>query len=209
MKKWLALALLWGFFAGWYTSFRGPLQPDEIEHYMSVLSQHARSPEGLERWRHFMETDTGDDFAMANFIALRETPEQVEGVAPGESSAEVLGRYTRPFLGAAARSAAHPVLFGWAAAGALDLRGIDRAESWTNAGVIRYRSRRDVMEQAVRAAGQDIHRFKIAAMEKTIAFPIDPWYSAGDPRFLLALILLVTGLALELRSARSNARTAG
>jgi hypothetical protein len=208
MKRWLVLALLWGFFFSWYTSFRGPLQADEIERYMTVLSQNARSPEGLARWRHFMETDTGDDFAMANFIELREEPEQVEGVTPGESSTEVLSRYTKPFLGAAARSAAHPVLFGWAAAGALDHWGIDRAENWTNAGVIRYRSRRDVLEQAVRAVGQDIHRFKIAAMEKTIAFPIDPWFSTGDPRFLLALVLLVIGLALELRSARARAPAA-
>jgi hypothetical protein len=32
-------------------------------------------------------------------------------------------------------------------------------------------------------------------MQKTIAFPIDPWMQAGDPRLLLALILgLIGGL---------------
>ena len=48
-------------------------------------------------------------------------------------------------------------------------------------------SRRDLMEQAIFASTLDIHDYKIAAMEKTIAFPADPWFQLGDPRLLLAL----------------------
>ena len=33
---------------------------------------------------------------------------------------------------------------------------------------------------------QGSHEFKVAAMNKTIAFPIDPWFHLGDPRILLA-----------------------
>lgn len=209
MRTWLVLAVLYGLFFGWYTSFGGPLRPAEIERYVGILQEKGARPERLARWRQFMESDSGDDFAMANFIALRERPTLVEGVSSGESSAEVLERYTRPFLGSGLRSATHPVLFGWAAAEALDLWGIEGAERWSNAGVVRYRSRRDVMEQAIRAVDSDIHRFKIAAMEKTIAFPIDPWISPGDPRLLLALVIAVIGLALQLRRALASARSTG
>ncbi len=209
MRKWIVLAVVYGVFFAWYTPFGGALQPDEIERYVRVLTENGADPVRLARWRRFMESDSGDDFAMANIMELREQPAPVEGAGPGESSDEVMRRYTEPFLGSAFSSAAHPVLFGEAAARALDLWGIDSAHSWTHAGIVRYRSRRDLMEQAIHAQGLDIHRFKIAALEKTIAFPIDPWIHAGDPRMLLALILLVIGLALELRGARAGAQAPG
>jgi len=158
-------------------------------------------PERIALWRGFLESDTGDDFAMLNAIELRETPLAMEGVEPGESSAEVLSRYTTPFMGRAFRSAAHPVFMGSAAHEAVDLWGIEGAERWTTGALVRYRSRRDLMEQAVAVGPSGIHEFKIAAMEKTIAFPVDPWYQLGDPRFVLALLLLVIGLAFHLRSA--------
>jgi len=58
------------------------------------------------------------------------------------------------------------------------------------------------MEQAPSIRPEGIHEFKIAAMSKTIAFPIDPWFHLGDPRFVLALSFGVIGLAWHLRSAK-------
>jgi len=52
------------------------------------------------------------------------------------------------------------------------------------------------MEIAGNAEFQGSHEFKITAMAKTVAFPLDPWVSLGDPRLLLALILAVIGLGL-------------
>jgi hypothetical protein len=45
------------------------------------------------------------------------------------------------------------------------------------------------------------HEFKVAAMRKTIAFPIDPWFQLGDPRVVLALLLGLIGCALSWREA--------
>lgn len=42
---------------------------------------------------------------------------------------------------------------------------------------------------------QGSHEFKIAALKKTFAFPVDSWFHFGDPRLLLALIFLVIGFA--------------
>jgi len=198
--SWIALAVLYAAFFAWYTPFGGPLTPEEIARYEAVLREVTDSPERLDRWMAFMEGDTGDDFAMLNAIALREAPLPGPGIEPGESSAEVLAKYTAPFLGRALRSAAHPVLLGRAAAPALDLWGIEGASEWTNGGLVRYRSRRDLLEQfvATRDLGDaDIHRFKIAAMEKTIAYPLDPWFHLGDPRLLLGLVFAVLGLTLQ------------
>jgi hypothetical protein len=41
-------------------------------------------------------------------------------------------------------------------------------------------------------------------MEKTIAFPLDPWFQLGDPRLVLALILGIIGFALSWRFANDT-----
>ena len=201
---WLALALLYAVFTGWYTSWSGPLPPEEVDAYVAELAERGAKGARLDLWRHFLATDTGDDFAMLNAIDLRDTPLPVEGVPPGESAQQMLNRYLEPFLGKALTRAAHPVMIGTAASGALDLWGIEGAEHWSTGGLVRYRSRRDVIEMALDALDSDLHRYKIAAMEKTIAFPLDPWFQLGDPRLVLALVFAVIGLAGQLRSARKR-----
>jgi hypothetical protein len=204
MRRWGFLLVLYGVFFSWYTSFAGPLADDEIDGYLTALRAAGASDNRLEMWRAFMESDTGGDFAMLNAIELREVPLPAAGVEPGENSADVLGRYTQPFLGSALWNAAHPVMFGAAAAPAIDLWGIPGAEQWTSGALVRYRSRRDLMEQAVYASGLDIHRFKVAAMEKTLAYPLDPWWHLGDPRLVLGLLVLIFGLVLEVRAVNSR-----
>jgi hypothetical protein len=206
-KVWTGLTLAYAFFFGWYTSFGGPLTPEEIEHYAALLPSDGE-PQRVAAWRSFMETDTGDDFVMLNAIDVRDVPQQVEGVQPGDSSEDVMNRYSAPFLGKAMRSAAHPVVFGWAAAAPLDIWGIEGADDWKQGGLIRYRSRRDLMKQVEWARGLDenIHAFKIAALEKTIAYPLDPWFQLGDPRLVLGLTLTVVGLGVHLRLATRLSR---
>lgn len=202
LSIWTAIALLYALFFSWYTSFGGPLRAEEIEGYLAQLTERGAPPERLAIWRAFMESDTGDDFAMLNAIDYRDEPLPVAGVPSGASSAQVMERYTAPFFARALRTAAHPILMGRAASPAVDLWGIEGAEVWDMGGLVRYRSRRDLMEQAIYASTLDIHDFKVAAMEKTIAYPLDPFFHAGDPRLILAFVLVILGLLLQLWSGR-------
>ena len=52
--------------------------------------------------------------------------------------------------------------------------------------------------------GTNIHDFKIAAIAKTIAYPLDPWFQLGDPRLVLALLLIIVGLASQIVLGRST-----
>ena len=204
---WLVLAILYASFFYWYTSFGGPLSPEEIRHYSKILTEDDTLKMDVSAWIKFMETDTGDDFVMLNTVHHRDSPQQIPGVNPGDSSEEVLGNYDRPFLRRAMKSAAHPVLFGNAAAEPLDLWGIEGATGWTAGGVVRYRSRRDLMEQIVAMIdGPQIHDLKIAALEKTIAYPLDPWFHLGDPRVILAFAFLVIGLGCDAIGLRVRRR---
>ncbi|MDG2305669.1 MAG: hypothetical protein P8R42_13705 [Candidatus Binatia bacterium] len=200
-RAWAILAIVYAIFFYWYTSFGGPLSDEEIAHYTEVLASAATTDASRSRWISFMKSDTGDDWAMWVAVDLFETPKQVKGVEPGDTAEEVVNRYSEPFFRMAMRRASHPVMMGVAANPALDIWGIQDGESWDSGLLVRYRSRRDIMQimEAMTTSGSDIHSFKVAALEKTIAFPLDPWYQAGDPRLLLALVFIVVGLALQLR----------
>ena len=200
---WLVLFLLYAGFFSWYTSFAGPLSPQEIAHYMSRFESREPppSPDGVARLRKFMEDDSGDDFVMVNVIDMYETPLQVAGVEPGETSGEVLAKYMDYMLPQLFARASHPVLYGQAASSAMDLMNADGMEQWSQGAGMRYRSRRDMLEIATNPAFAGSHEFKIAAMRKTIAFPIDPWFQLGDPRLVLGLLLALIGCALSWREA--------
>ena len=207
-RSWIILALVYAAFFYWYTSFEGPLTQEEIVHFTEVVNgAPGMEDEQARIWIEFMDSDTGDDWAMWNAVDLAERPKPIEGVEPGATSEEVVNRYVEPFFARAVLRASHPVLSGAAAAPALDLWGVEGAGEWDHGILVRYRSRRDIMEimEEMVTSQESIHAFKVAAVEKTIAFPLDPWFQLGDPRILLALIFVILGLLLQLRyTARSR-----
>ncbi len=206
---WLVLAVLYAAFFGWYTSFGGPLTAQEVDQYMTLFAEREDPPppETLALLRRFLEEDTGDDFVMINVIDMYDEPLPMEGVEPGETSDEVLDKYMAYMMPALVSRASHPVLYGTAANSAMDLMNADGMEKWTTGAGMRYRSRRDMMEITVNPAFRGSHDFKIAAMAKTIAFPVDPWFQLGDPRLVLALLFGLIGCGLSWReAARSSER---
>jgi hypothetical protein len=71
--------------------------------------------------------------------------------------------------------------------------------------MFRYRSRRTFMEIVVNPSIKGRHEFKLAALDKTIAYPIETSIYLGDMRLLLGLILLsLTALLDNVRLARRS-----
>ena len=191
----------------WYTSFEGPLTEAEVEHYLelSKTQDPNSSAEDLARIRAFMEEDTGDDFVMINVIHLYSTPLKIDGVAPGDTTDDVLAKYMEYMLPAMLTRASHPVFRGPAVSPAMDIMNAKGMEVWSAGAGVRYRSRRDLLEIGTNPAFAGRHAFKVAAMLKTIAFPVDPFNYLGDPRLVLALLLGLIGCGLSwLFSARRS-----
>ena len=185
---WIAGLLCWAVFTFWYTDTDGPLTEEEISVYLSRMAE-ADDSARVERLRSFLESDTGSQFIMVNVIDMADDPPDVPGAAPGESADSLLGRYMEYMYPALFARACHPIFAGRAVAASLDLTGIEGAEIWDQGALMRYRSRRDMMEIATNPAFAERHGFKIAALEKTIAFPVEGILYYADPRFLLALLL--------------------
>jgi hypothetical protein len=189
---WLAAALLYGAFWLWYTPLGGPLTPVEVENFLARLeagSEGAADPGRLERLRRFMAEDSGRQFVMVNVIDLADQPPALPATGAGAPASALLGYYMAHMYPALLGRACHPVFVGRAVGGALDLAGLSGAEAWTQAALVRYRSRRDMLEIATNPAFARRHAYKLAALEKTIAFPVEGVLYLSDARFLLALIL--------------------
>ena len=74
----------------------------------------------------------------------------------------------------------------------------DHADNWSAAGMIRYRSRRDLMDILPATIGSDHHHLKLESLEKTFAFPSSPWFMLGGPRLVVALAIALIAALLHL-----------
>ena len=197
LKIWLVPALLYVLFFAWYTDFGGPLSDDEVDHYVATMENNGRPTELVAFMKAFARQDTGRQFLMVNNIDMNENPPNVEGAEPGESAADLMGRYMAHMIPALLARACHPVLMGSAVYPSMDLVGIEGAENWDQAALFRYKSRRALLEIVTNPAFNGKHQFKTAALEKTIAFPIETSLYLSDPRLLLALVLLALTALIE------------
>jgi hypothetical protein len=212
---WAAMAVSYALFLGWFYGSGKPLTPAEIEMYLERLEvDRGRDPERLAATRRFLETDSGGEFYMVNLINLRDEPDQVGDVQPGETSQETLARYSSNHMaGALLRRAGYFVVVGAGAADNIEEWGLDHHPEWRRAGVVRYRSRRDLMEIATDPRFIDAVKYKVAAIEQTFAFPIDPAMVMVGPKHVAAALLVALGALLQLGSQavvqRRRSRSAG
>jgi len=94
--------------------------------------------------------------------------------------------------------ASHPVFFGVTVGKSVEVVGIENAETWDRGALVRYRSRRDLLDIVTNPDFRGRHHFKVAALEKTIAYPIETPFFPGDLRLLLGLVAALL-ISLSLR----------
>ncbi len=193
---WGLPALLYALFWLWYTPLSGPLTAEEIDRYLTLAGERSGGLEDLDRIRRFAEEDDGRQFIMVNLLDLVEDPPTLPATGEGAPSTALMGHYMEFMYPELFRRACHPIFAGTSVSDALDLVGIEGADRWETAALMRYRSRRDMLEIAFDPRFTDRHDYKMAALEKTIAFPVAPTLNPGDPRLLLALLFIaLAGLA--------------
>ena len=206
MRKWLWIGpgILYAIFFYWYTDFRGPMTPAEIDTIAEHLTRAGNSPAAITRVREFLASDTGRQMIMINALDMNESPPSLPATGPGAGPTDLLDHYMGHMYPAMFARASHPIFGGRAIADAMDLTGIEGAEHWEQGGLFRYRSRRDLMEISTDPRFAERHDYKIAALTKTIAYPVEGTIYYHDLRFLLALILFSLASALDLALFRRN-----
>jgi hypothetical protein len=186
---WFTAALLYVFFVVWYTNFDGPMQEDEIAEVLKQARASGRSVQSLKTLEDFMRTDTGNDFIMVNLLDMNESPPDLPATGPGADPMQLINHYMEHMYPAQFKRASHPIFFGRAVADVMDISGVEGANHWDQGALFRYRSRRDIIAIATNPAFNERHDYKMAALTKTIAFPVEPVLNPGDARIVFGLLL--------------------
>ena len=194
MKTWLILGAVYIGFFFWYTDMGGKLSQEEIQVFIKKHEQNiiddGVSPDSEELQlrinilRRFMEEDNGKQFIMVNNIEMNKDPGDVLGANPGESADQLMSRYMEHMWPNLLKRASHPIFMSDAVYQSMDLVGIEGAETWDQAALMRYKSRRAMMEIVTHPNMMDRHEFKIAALQKTIAYPVEPFGYYSDIRVI-------------------------
>ena len=207
-KLWLGSALLYGLFVSWYTDFGGPLTETEIQGFIAKTEDQnlGGAPSARGALLDFLRNDTGGQFLMFNAVDLAKDPPQTEGAPPDADAQTLIDLYMEHMIPALLSRASHPVVVGKSVADSLDLQGIEGAEAWSDGAIMRYRSRRTLIDIIGNPEFYARHDFKLAGLEKTIAYPIEPRIYLGDLRLILGLFMLAITALLDARLARKETR---
>lgn len=187
-------------FLGWYGGSGPALTPQETERYISEIRSraeaagHASDGHLLEQIRQLAASDDGKAYYMLNLIRFRQKAAYPPGSPWGDDALAADARYSAAIAPFLFKHGAHPLLIG-----APQGRFIDEAGDveWQRVALVRYRSRRDMLEMIVDLAGLDIGVHKWASIEKTQVFPLRPIFDLFAVRSLIAAMLIALGLAIH------------
>ncbi len=207
-KLWLGSIVLYALFFSWYTDFGGPLTETEIQAHIAKTANLDLGGDPLSRGAllEFMRNDTGGQFLMFNAVDLAKNPPQMEGAPPDADGQTLIDLYMEHMIPALLSRASHPVAVGKSVADSLDLLGIEGAQSWSHGAIMRYRSRRTLIDIIGNPEFYSRHDFKLAGLEKTIAYPIEPRIYVGDLRLLVGLFMLAITALLDARLTHHKAK---
>lgn len=200
---WLSTTALYLIFRFWYDGLRRPLSAQEVEDFMARSAPAPGSPGKSHTdpavLRTFLESDDGCEFVMCNWVKLH--PQSMPHPTSGKPTPpmELLQAYIKPFLKVLFMHGGHPVLAARKVAGYVDSWNTPPDPGWVLLGMMRYRSRRDMMKLATHPRFLGGHAFKFAAIEATFSFPTQVVSSLVlGPRWSVALALALTAALVQL-----------
>ena len=188
---WASALIGYVVFRLWYDNWSGPLKPAEIDAFLAQMAGRfegtGNSPEVL---RAFLEADDGREFVMLNLVKAQ--MEQVADPKTGQmvQGFELLKRYSKRFMPVLLRNGGHPGMVGRKVGGYVDAWNTEPDPGWTIFGLMRYRSRRDMMKLVMDPAFMAGHPDKLLGTLATFSFPTQRVVSFYlSPRVTVALVL--------------------
>jgi len=197
---WGVALAIYAVFMLWYHNWRGPLTPAEIEAFLARTAQLKISGHTDRAVvRAFLEADDGRDFLMSNLVRVH--PGDVVHPVTGlpVSGQALFQQYGVQFVKLLLRHGGHPMMAMRKVGGYVDAWQTPADPGWHLVGLMRYRSRRDMMALATDPAMRDMHILKSVSTAQTFSFPSQPLLSlALLPRVTVALVLALLAALLHL-----------
>ncbi len=197
-KIWLLVPLIYTLFSLWYFNWQGALTPVEIDRFMAAFEELEGSKHtDKATFRRFLEEDDGGEFIMLNQVQLRRGDVVHPLTGKAMNASELVGEYFGPFALSLLKRGGHPVFQARTLGGNIDSWNAETNVGFGTTAMMRYKSRRDVVELVLAPAFADAHIYKLAAIERTISYPtrivMSTWLR--PPVAVLLALLLLASLA--------------
>jgi hypothetical protein len=188
---WGTALLAYGAFRLWYDNWSGPLKPAEIDAFLAQMAGRfeatGNSPDVL---RAFLAADDGREFVMLNLVKAQLDPVEDPQTGQMVQGFELLKRYSKRFMPVLFRNGGHPGIVGRKVGGYVDAWKTEPDPGWTVFGLMRYRSRRDMIKLVMDPAFMAGHPDKLLGTLATFSFPTQRVLSFYvGPRVTVALVL--------------------
>jgi hypothetical protein len=199
MWIWGGALVLYGAFRLWYDSWRGPLTPTEIDAFFAEVEGKYGGNQDPAALRRFLEADDGGEFVMLNLVKVAPgkvadpvTHELIDGRA-------MMRRYSDPFVWALIRRGGHPGMVGRKVGPYVDAWNVEGDPGWSIFGLMRYRSRRDLIAMIRDPLFAKVHPYKALGIPTTFSFPTQREVSVYlGPRVWVALVLALGAALVQL-----------
>jgi len=175
----------------WYGGRSKPMSKQEINELIGkIIKRHKANEESsiIKQLRNLCESDDGRSFYMVNLMKYNtEYNEELE-MTPMEAHK----RYSKGIVKELLKRAGHPIMM-------TKVTGSFIRESnsqWDDVGIIRYRSRRDMLKMIINFSNPKLDKYKWAALEKTDVFPTKLAIHLPFVRLIILSILFGIGLLL-------------
>lgn len=187
--------LLYLAFLFWYGGKGKPLTAAEVDTLLAEIKQRAGKQGAIDedlpilrQFRNLTQNDDGCEYYMVNLLKFRKKALYPQGSSFGDDPLAANDRYNRAIIPLLFKYGGHPVFLGQVQGRFLHPA---QADDWDQVGMVRYRSRRDMLKMAVEIAGLGFDVHKWASLEKTQVFPIKPVVSLFFVRGVIAVLLFV------------------
>lgn len=194
---WGTALVLYLLFRLWYDNWQGPLKPEEVEAFLDRVGDRLEKT-GNSRavLKAFLEQDDGGEFLMLNLVKA-EMGEVIDPKTGGKvRGSALLKRYSERFLPVLLGRGGHPAIVGRKVGGYIDAWNTPADPGWTLFGLMRYRSRRDMMRLASDPAFIAAHPEKILGTPVTFSFPTQQMISLYIGPRITVFLILALGAAL-------------
>ena len=192
---------LYAAFLLWYGGNGKPITTVEVDVLLAEIKRRAGKQDSeekspiLQQFRDLTQNDDGREYYMVNLLKFRKKALYPEGTSFGDDPLEANDRYNRAIIPLLLKHGGHPIFLGQVQGRFLHPA---QADDWDQVGMVRYRSRRDMLKMAVEIAGLGIDIHKWASLEKTQVFPVKPVVSLVFVRSAIAVPLFMVMVVVYL-----------